>query len=171
MKWAITADELVQLRRDLIPNLEVLHSGPRARVTSNEKKSEFKRDNQRKDLLVLKKPDPAFDASFRIYTDANALKKDLKTLAHLWYEYTFPDELGDDAKHRYEIFCGGWLHYYDMEVRNGDIEHVISFDWSVPKAVKVYISPKYRKEGINVYLHMYPPGAGDPPTPKHPPPY
>lgn len=171
MKWSITAERLVQLKRDLLPSWRVSHHAALRSVDPKEIASEFKEDNQRKDLLVLRKPVSNFVESFKIYTNEPALKADLEIKTNLWYEHKFSSEVSEDVKQRFEIFCGGWLHYYDIEVRDGDTDHIISFDWSVPKLVKVYISPRYRPKGMNIYLHMYPPGAGDPPTPKHPPPY
>ncbi len=172
MKWTITADKLVQLNRDLLPKLKSAHSVTRGPVTQDEKDAVLKDHKQRKDLLVSKDSDPMIDENFRVYVNNDALVEDLKSNFNPWIKHSWGTEVSEDTRLRYELFIGGWLHYYDSEVMNGDIDHAISFDWlSVPNSVVVSISPRYKEKSTNLYLHIPPPGAGDPPTPKHPPPY
>jgi hypothetical protein len=75
--------------------------------------------------------------------------------------------------HPYEIFIGGWVHFYDEKVRHGETDHAIYFDWNpdpLIKSVTVHILQTKPNIGWNVYVKVNPPGSQDPPPPKSPPP-
>ena len=73
--------------------------------------------------------------------------------------------------HPYEIFIGGWVHFYDEEVRHGETDHALYFDWDVEKeSVTVYILQTKSISSWNVYVKVNPPASQDPPPPKTPPP-
>ncbi len=77
----------------------------------------------------------------------------------------------------YEIYIGGWLHFYDTEVQNGNSDHAVYFDWDYKEKeyVTVYILQLIPHDKIlNIHVNVNitnPPGSQDPPTPKIPPPY
>jgi hypothetical protein len=101
-----------------------------------------------------------------------------------WVSYPFPNTFTiageyEVFKDRYQMFCGGWLQFYDLEIGNGKIDHHLLFDWSDksdPSAeymVKIFISPPPKMKPYNVYVHIVPPAASaatDPPPPPPPPP-
>lgn len=74
--------------------------------------------------------------------------------------------------HPYEIFIGGWVYFYDSEVRHGETDHAIYFEWDrLKKNVTIYL---YQTKPIfdwNVYVRVNPPTSQDPTLPKSPPPY
>jgi hypothetical protein len=82
-------------------------------------------------------------------------------------------DIKEVKQHPYEIFIGGWLHFYDSEVQCGRSDHAVYFDWNLGNhSVTVYIlqlKPEFAKRW-NVYVDINPPGVADPPTPKGPPP-
>lgn len=102
----------------------------------------------------------------------------------LWirHEFTFPNmenQLGrwEVFKKEYEIFCGGWLLFYDHEVRCKKTDHSIYFNWSDidegPNAgwVEIYIAPPAQKICLSVVHYLMPATTEtDPPTPPAPPP-
>ncbi len=71
--------------------------------------------------------------------------------------------------HPYEIFIGGWVHFYDEVIHRGETDHALYFEWNKPKeTVTVYILQTKKISDWNVYVT--PPGSLDPPPPKNPPP-
>jgi hypothetical protein len=75
--------------------------------------------------------------------------------------------------HPFEIFIGGWVHFYDEEVRHGETDHAIYFDWDLTEnkeSVTIYILQTKPISGWNVYVKVNPPSLQDPPPPKNPPP-
>jgi hypothetical protein len=78
-----------------------------------------------------------------------------------------------DKPHPYEVFCGGWLHFYDEEVQHGKTDHAIYFDWDLrdkEKTVSIYLLQTKNITRWNLYVHADPPGSQDPPPVKGPPP-
>jgi hypothetical protein len=76
--------------------------------------------------------------------------------------------------HPYEIYIGGWLHFYDSEVQCGDSDHAVYFHWDYKcRCVTVYISQlsKDKRWNVNVNVNVNPPGSSDPTKPTIPPPY
>src|SRR5262245_10753479 len=41
----------------------------------------------------------------------------------IWVAYTLDTKMSIRARKEYEIFCGGWLQFYDMEIRREQIDH------------------------------------------------
>jgi hypothetical protein len=79
--------------------------------------------------------------------------------------------------HPFEIYYGGWVNFFDEEVRRGDSDHAIYFEWDhSDMSLTVYIlqiRPFVRgnydvRSNVNI---TNPPTSSDPPTPKSPPPY
>jgi hypothetical protein len=71
--------------------------------------------------------------------------------------------------HPYEIFIGGWVHFYDEVIHRGETDHALYFDWNKPEeSVTVYILQTKKISNWNVYVR--PPSSQDPPPPKNPPP-
>jgi hypothetical protein len=77
--------------------------------------------------------------------------------------------------HLYEIFVGGWLHFFDTQVQNGYSDYALYFDWDFEcKSVTGYILQLMHQDkqlNINVNVNITnPPGSQDPPPPPvHPP--
>jgi hypothetical protein len=75
-----------------------------------------------------------------------------------------PFELSKRAQRKYEIFCGGFIYFYDEEhpdnlkqLEQQNVEHQIFLAWSEKgDVVRIFMSPK--------------PGNPDPPTTPPPPP-
>ncbi|HTB24300.1 MAG TPA: hypothetical protein VK711_02975 [Puia sp.] len=82
-----------------------------------------------------------------------------------------PVKMEFGKNHPYEIFVGGWIHFYDEEVRHGETDHAIYFDWKrEERSVTIYILQAKPISRWNVYVKVNPPGSQDPPPPKSPPP-
>jgi hypothetical protein len=74
--------------------------------------------------------------------------------------------------HPYEVFTGGWVHFWDNEVRHGETDHAIYFDWDSKKMnVTVHLFQTKAILNWNVYVKVNPPTSQDPPPVKSPPPY
>jgi len=143
-------------------------------------------------IWVSQNHNPVIDNCFRIYKDKQSLMNVIPKAGmhqiipanyHSWvYHDNLPPEYFHPTyfygshyhiPHPYEVFCGGWIHIYDVEVRHGETDHAIYFDWDPnPKkrAVTVYILQTKPNIGWNVYIKITPPGSQDPPPPKGPPP-
>jgi hypothetical protein len=77
--------------------------------------------------------------------------------------------------HPYEIYVGGWVNFFDEEVRGGDSDHAVYFQWHlIERAVTVYILQTKIVTGWNVNVNVNitnPPASTDPPPPPpHQPP-
>src|SRR5580693_5677062 len=68
-----------------------------------------------------------------------------------------PANYKDIKPHPYEIFIGGWLHFYDLEVQNGYSDHAVYFDWDIEGySVTVYLfqlKPQDKRLNINVNVN------------------
>jgi hypothetical protein len=90
--------------------------------------------------------------SFQEFPDQQTLDNALKKEFGVWATYKFPAKFPSEAHYkrfqdRYEIFCGGYLFFYDEMVRNGAVDHTVRFRWAEqPKNgiywVEMYLSPK-----------------------------
>ena len=98
-----------------------------------------------------------------------------------WVKHHFPvdEKIRNDEyfMRSYEIFCGGWLTFYEKEIRS--IDHTIFFSWDLDGErgeVIIYISPRPEKilltneeirklKKLNTSIT-----ETDPPTPPPPPP-
>jgi hypothetical protein len=93
-----------------------------------------------------------------------------KPKAKVLAEWKITSLLTFEQRQRYEWFCAGFLAYYDSVVRNGAIDHTISFKWTKNK-VKVFINPPPLKgeknSDINPATSSF---TSDPPKPPPPPP-
>ena len=82
-----------------------------------------------------------------------------------------PSKFKQTDKQRYEWFIGGFLYFYDAEIRNNTVDHVVYFEWvwtAKEKKVRLWLSPKPAQ---NPYFKNSPTGGRtDPPSPPPPPP-
>jgi len=121
---------------------------------------------------------------FRDYGTEDELKADLECGENQWVHYKFRYDYGlrvkmdykdqyqknnaefqknlsakvneyiESFKKRYEVFCGGYLFFYDERVRYGTIDHIIHFKWDIVTdkkgntefSVIIYLSPKPEKK-------------------------
>ncbi len=76
----------------------------------------------------------------------------------VWAHYRFAGfKMAARAKKDYEIFCGGYLLFYDEKVRSGTIDHAVYFKWEKkdkhaadnPKVAEAY-------ESVTFFLHPRP---------------
>ncbi len=81
-----------------------------------------------------------------------------------WITYPATQSLSKKAARKYEIFCGGFLYYHDVEfklkLQGKKFEHKIFFEW-LPKG-------SAKKNRVRVYINSTPPEFN--PNPPHPPP-
>jgi|SoiMethySBSTD1v2_1073268.scaffolds.fasta_scaffold07471_4 hypothetical protein len=86
-----------------------------------------------------------------------------------WATYCLEKNMSEKAQRDYELFCGGWLQYYDMEIRREETDHIMHLEWKDKgKEVTIWISPA-AKNGSVPYLR-YLTVSTDPPSPPPPPP-
>jgi len=115
---------------------------------------------------------------FREYKTKKALEEDLKLSYVVWA--TYPDDdplqktfsLNRKGQRKYELFCGGFLYYHDVEFKKyptGDdgnlvFEHTVYFEW-LPK------EKGEAKTHVKIYVNPTPPEFNpNPPKPPPPPP-
>lgn len=149
MKWAITQEDLDLGIDGLFPP-----SQEESVFVAKSRKRNPKRDER----------------SFNTYVNRCELEASVNLYYGEWVYHEFSHLFRSERyykifKKHYEIFVGGYLHYYDEIVRSGRIDHSIYFVWSkfleddTDYSVRIFISPKPLK-GTN----------GRPPT-KTPPCY
>jgi hypothetical protein len=115
--------------------------------------------------------DPSEWDNFKVYYDMTELEKVLAEYYEEWVTYPndkFPKDLpkrligNRKAQRKYEIFCGGFIYYHDVEFKKyeGKFEHTIFFDWAK------------RKDKVTIYINKTPTqfNAVPPPPPPPPPP-
>jgi hypothetical protein len=96
------------------------------------------------------------EACYVFYPDQKALEKELELAKNVWAEYEFkfhfykPDATFEDFQKRYEVFCGGYLLFYDDVVRSKAVDHILHFKWNAEKgtdkySVKIFITPPPQK--------------------------
>jgi hypothetical protein len=103
-----------------------------------------------------KKDKDGFSEDIRLIFEANGFEK--------WVTYPVLPGLGKRAARKYEIFCGGFLYYHDVELKlkleGKKFEHKIFFEW-LPKGKGV------KKDKVKIYINSTP--AQFNPNPPHPP--
>ena len=106
-----------------------------------------------------------FGKSYEI-KDKTTIEKLLEKNFHVWVEYPVHGYLPTLQKN-YEIFCGGWLHFWDLNISAEETERQLYFRWD-PDSVVIYISNPTRstKHVITVVVEC----PGDPPKAPPPPP-
>lgn len=71
--------------------------------------------------------------------------------------------------HPFEIYCGGWVDFFDEQVRRGDTDHALYFDWHCKeRAVSVYKLQTKPVTSTNISVNVNvtnPPTSSDPPPP------
>jgi hypothetical protein len=105
------------------------------------------------------------ERSYEIYDKAE-LAVLLKKSFHVWIEYSAVG-YSISLQKNYEIFCGGWLHFWDRNISTEEKERKIYFDWS-NDTVKIHISNETKRTGYRITLTVD--GPGDPPVVPPPPP-
>jgi hypothetical protein len=99
------------------------------------------------------------EACYVFYPDQKTLEKELQQSKNVWVNYEFKfnfrkpvQDNYERFQKRYEIFCGGYLLFYDKIVRNRSVDHILHFKWSPEKAnesgkysVKIFITPPPQK--------------------------
>ena len=117
---------------------------------------------------------PDADNCFHIYATDAILKKVISNEKeyHLWAEHNLSGWIYSDAQKRdYEMFCSGWLQFYDLHLRKQETDHIIYFDWDTkPDWVRIIISNTQISGLVGIYLYNTPPAFSDPPPPPKPPP-
>jgi len=98
-----------------------------------------------------------------VFADEKEAKERLeKDNYNLWVEYSLPRSFNKADRERFEIFCYGYLSYYDQNVKTEVGGHTIYFEWNKEKApnsfVRMFITPPYNS------------GTGEPRQVKQPPP-
>ena len=98
-------------------------------------------------------------ASYEFYEDQKSLDAEFeidrstgqrvpsRRQSHLWVLHELKTYLKPDRQRDYELFCGGYIFYYDSITRNKATDHKIYFEWSQqnssgPIYVAIYLSPK-----------------------------
>jgi hypothetical protein len=143
-------------------------------------------------IVVPNSPNKTIESCFRIYEgnskdfEAKFLDKEYSNRRYSEYYHSWhyleglPEEYFDTKysekkgfypiPHPYEIYIGGWIQFFDEEVRGGDTDHAVYFKWDKPKkAVNVYILQTRPLKGINVHVNVNitkSPTSTDPPPPK-----
>src|ERR1044072_4742088 len=114
------------------------------------------------------KPPKDQNASFAYFPDQKSLDKEFEIRrpekaggkwpnndpkqTYLWVAYKLNDKfdaqtyLDREWQKQYELFCGGFLHFYDSKVRNEAVDHKLHFEWGTNKTgdffVSLYIFPQ-----------------------------
>jgi hypothetical protein len=89
---------------------------------------------------------------YKDYAKEADIEKTFVHLSHQWVHHEFYFDFHKENHYirfqkNYQIFCGGYLYFYDERVRNGAIDHVIYFKWSPfkksngPHTVTIYLKP------------------------------
>ena len=47
-----------------------------------------------------------------------------------WVTHPLHPTIKKQSRRDYMIFCGGWLQFYDTEVRKGKTDHAMHFEWN-----------------------------------------
>ena len=127
--------------------------------------NEFNSSMQKKSGAVMKVNTKKFEKSYDVKTRAE-IKNLLATSFHPWVEYPIQN-YSPTLQKNYEIFCGGWLHFWDKNISTEMKERQIYFEWG-PNSVRIYISNESKRKGYRITLIVD--GPGDPPVAPPPPP-
>ena len=120
---------------------------------------------------------------YKVYDDETKREKDMEVGKNIWVVHQFEEFLDDIGQKAYQDFVCGFLHYYDTELRNGSIDHIVHFKWEQRQTaqgknyVTVYLNPPPRLTPAHPKFkpgEPNPPGSfgsiTDPPPPTGPPP-
>ena len=143
---------------ELIPNITRIEF-EKSNLYKEESSKEIGRGQYRK-WFCHKVPDQYLDHK---YFDPQYFNKKNENLRK-----TSPIKADQVIPHTYEIFVGGWLHFFDTQVQNGYSNYALYFDWDFDcKSVTGYILQLVDQEkqlNINVNVNITnPPGSQDPP--------
>jgi hypothetical protein len=137
-------------------------------------------------ILVSKLRDPDISNNFRIYDleegkfettylDDKATFRD-RGVFHRWdYEIelpsTYKERISADSKYHYfELYAGGWIEFWDKEIRHGGTDHALYFKLisrGPGRYATAYILQTRVHVGWNFYLSIAsPPTSTDPPPVK-----
>ena len=126
---------------------------------------------------VSHRPAPERKICYKEFDTEQALKDEMENDPNIWVVHQYDVELKEDAQRAYENFVCGFLQYYDTEVRNGSVDHVVHFKWE-----QIQTAGQSKKNKVTVYLNppalpsaaaLTPGSFGsstDPPSPSGPPP-
>lgn len=133
---------------------------------------------------TLRASDRDIDKSYEIYKSPEARDKAIKRKFHLWVQYPNPG-YSRNLQRQYEIFCGGYLQFYESVLSNEGRQRLVYLLWT-KQVVQIYLSnpPKGKgyKDSVNkfkktkyVYVDydIQPTSDSDvdpPPLPNPPPP-
>ena len=170
MKWVKTVDQVIDYHGHLVSLRASLSKGKTPKLTPL-LRSSFIAISPKSPILASVVANPDFDQSFIIYKDKASLNRAIKNGYNAWVKYPLPYPYAEDAQNRYEMFCGGWLQFFDVEIRKRETDHSIYFEWKDTE-VTIYISQSSPGSGnrTNIFLYVSAPGSGDPPPPTKPPP-
>jgi hypothetical protein len=102
--------------------------------------------------------------SFKDFPTEEHMRKAFEHLSHRWvhHEFCFPFETKEEYlkfQKRYQLFCGGYLYFYDEQQRSGAVDHAIYFKWSPFKSknkeysVSIYLTPAPLRKKTNEAPH------------------
>src|SRR5687767_2046540 len=106
---------------------------------------------------VAGRPDGEKKACYKVYDDEAKLKKDMEVDKNIWVVHQYEETIDEAGQKAYQDFVCGFLHYYDTELRNGSIDHIVHFKWEQRTTAQGNVN------FVTVYLN--PPAL---PTPAHP---
>ena len=169
MKWLISGEEFK-------PGKRFGHHG-----------NDFEKEDP-EGVVKLKKRVPVIDESFIIYKENEKLEVALKNKFHRWIKYDLDDHFNAKRQLNYEIFCGGYLRFYENNFSIEKEERKLYLKWS-HDSVEIFISNPvdgigYKQSVLDFKSKPYefvnyeknesiPPPADsevDPPPPPAPPP-
>src|SRR5688500_12990986 len=85
---------------------------------------------------------------YKEYDTEQALKDDMEIDKNIWVRHEYKELLDDAGQKAYENFVCGFLQYYDTEVRNGSIDHIVHFKWD-----QIQSSGQSKMNKVTVYLN------------------
>jgi hypothetical protein len=90
-----------------------------------------------------------YEKSYKYYTLEEL--KNHETAKYTWVTHQFEYDFGNNDSYekfqkRYELFCGGYLFYYDKHTRSNAVDHVLHFRWK----------PFNKKNIYTVTLYLWP---------------
>jgi hypothetical protein len=181
MKWVTDKQTLTNRMKEVAGINKVMNPGVQPPT-----KPSITFEQKKPTSLTLETSDPNINASYVIYRDKKDLDKEInnKKKFHLWVKYPHPG-YSKNLQRKYEIFCGGYLQFYDLVLSNEGQDRQVYMVWT-KKSVQIYLSnpPKgkgYKDSVIEFKKAKYkfvdydvpPPSDSDvdpPPLPSPPPP-
>jgi hypothetical protein len=107
----------------------------------------------------------------KIILDEYATYKDADKFHRWGYEVELPAsyELNHSALHEYETYAGGWIDFWDTQVRQESTDHALIFKLRIcdgKRYMDAYILNIKKVDKLNVYVNVAnPPTSTDPPPP------